>query len=72
MRKENFMAPLNLQLMDHSHIKEVKDVSDCCTASGYGWGSVILSYSHPLQYLTAVSDPRGGEECMEDTIYREG
>ena len=25
-----------------------------------------------LQYLTAVSDPRGGEECMDDNVYREG
>lgn len=47
-RKEDFMAPLNRQLMDHSHIKEIQD------------------------YLTAVSDPRGGEECMDDNVYREG
>ena len=99
MRKEDFMAPLKMQLMDQSHIKEIKDVSlllqlaagavggalgrAMCgvlprrqAISCVSWYSLLPLPSSPsspsLQYLTAVSDPRGGEECMDDTVYREG
>lgn len=83
--KEDFMAPLNMQLMDESHIRDIKTVRRHITLLSF-CHSVILSFFHSgilhyflrlsillFQYLTAVADPTGGEVMdLEDMVYREG
>lgn len=60
------MAQLNMELTDH--IKEIKEV---CPSS-LSLLNLLLSLSS-LQYLTTVSDPRGGVACpLEDMVFREG
>ena len=60
------MAHLNMELTDH--IKEIKEVCPL----------IILSFNNDcislyVQYLTTVSDHRGGVACpLEDMVFREG
>ena len=58
------MTQVQIELSDHS--EDVKAVS-------------IITYiacgitRHLIQYLTAISDPRGGQQCsLSDMVYREG
>ena len=80
--KESFMAPLNMQLMDDSHLREVKKVCVCVCACVRACVRACVHVcmrdithfiqTHP-QYLTEISDPRGGEECpIGNMVYREG
>lgn len=65
--KEDYLAPFNEQIMDESHIRDVK------TVSGSTQSHIPHIFIPWFQYLTAVADPTGGQDMsIEDLAYREG
>lgn len=59
------MAQVQTELSDHT--EDIKAVSRLCEME------CTISQGGLMQYLTAISDPRGGEQyTLSDMVYREG